>query len=165
MSRPPKKVYIQDWQKLGEERIVFFLEAIRKTSLRKKLPLRVPLHVELYLVSKKKISQLNLSFRKKSRPTDILSFSTTEPFHRIGQLGELVICVTVLKEQAKAFCHDPEVELDILIVHGLLHLLGFDHELGEMESAQMALWEKKLLLREGSLIGRAKLAKVSKWKK
>ena len=164
MARSSKKAPIQSWQKLGEKRIQYYLSAIQATSLKKKLPHLIIPHVELFLVTKKKIAELNGQFRKKHKPTDILSFPTSKPFHEIGQLGELVICIAVLKGQAKIYHHRPEDELDVLIVHGLLHLFGFDHELGEKESSRMARWEKKLLLREGSLIHRSKLDKVKPWK-
>ena len=64
---------------------------------------------------------------------------------REGQLGEVVICLPVLKRQARERGHSEVAELEILLVHGALHLLGFDHELGPKQAAAMARWEGKLL--------------------
>ncbi len=60
-------------------------------------------------------------------------------------LGELVICLPTLKAQAKAEGHAPEVELNVLLAHGLLHLLGLDHERGAREAATQRRWENRLL--------------------
>jgi rRNA maturation RNase YbeY len=62
-------------------------------------------------------------------------------------LGELVICEPILKSQAREQGHSPERELEVLLAHGLLHLLGFDHELGEKEARIMKKWEDLLVER------------------
>jgi rRNA maturation RNase YbeY len=69
-------------------------------------------------------------------------------------LGDLVICTPVVLKQAKAFNHSWKKEIDLLLVHGLLHLLHFDHEKGKKEALEMAKWEKKLLGKK-TLITRA----------
>lgn len=72
----------------------------------------------------KEIRALNRRFRGKNRPTDILSFAPVED----GQLGELVVCPQVIREQAKDTGLGVRGELGYMIVHGCLHLLGYEHE-------------------------------------
>lgn len=102
---------------------------------------------------------LNKNYRGKNYPTDVLSFPVPEPFARMGILGELVICLPVLKAQAVEQKHSASLELDILLVHGVLHLLGFDHELGPKQAREMASWEAKLL---ASLLASASKKKTPK---
>jgi probable rRNA maturation factor len=108
------------------------------------------------------MTALNRRYRGKAYPTDVLSFSAPEPFRRAGHLGDLVICLPTLKRQAREQCHAPERELQVLLVHGVLHLLGFDHELGPKQAALMQRWEARLLDRPASgLIARSKDGKSS----
>jgi probable rRNA maturation factor len=60
-----------------------------------------------------------------------------------------VISIDTAKRHAKEHRLTLRQELDLLLVHGILHLLGFDHELGEKEDATMRRWERKLLGRDG----------------
>ena len=90
--------------------------------------------------------RLNRGYRKKDYATDVLSFPAPAIFRREGGvLGELVLCTAVLKQQAREQGHSPARELDVLIVHGILHLLDFDHERGPKAAAEMARWEARLL--------------------
>jgi probable rRNA maturation factor len=92
------------------------------------------------------MARLNSRYRGKPRPTDVLSFPAPEPIRSLqGALGELVICLPVLTRQAREQGHRAELELWVLLAHGLLHLLGMDHEKGGKQAAEMARWEKKLL--------------------
>ena len=103
--------------------------------------------LELSCVSKTKIKALNLKFRKKNKPTDILSFESGTENQPKGMriLGELVFCLEVLKKQAKEQKHSNEVEMTILLVHGLLHLLGFDHERSVKDEKKMKQLEEQVL--------------------
>ena len=113
---------------------------------RAKFPKKGPKWVTtVRMVSMKQMIQLNTAYRKKTGPTDILSFEAPEPFRSTGMIGELVICLPVLKRQARELGHSCQVELDVLLVHGVLHLLGMDHELGPRQAAEMARWEGKIL--------------------
>ena len=69
---------------------------------------------------------LNKRWRKKDRPTDVLSFPSGEKAP--GFLGDLVIDVPYAARQARARRHSLTRELKILLAHGVLHLLGYDHE-------------------------------------
>lgn len=101
--------------------------------------------VQFSLVSASEMKKLNCAWRRKDYATDVLSFPPPEVFFRMGNLGELVICLPVMKKQAREQKHSLEQELEVLLVHGILHLMGFDHELGPKETKLMRKWESVLL--------------------
>jgi len=95
--------------------------------------------LELLLVDDDAIASLNRDYRGKEGPTDVLSFPV-EPFPE-APLGSIVISVDTAARQADNEGHDLETELKVLFLHGLLHLLGYDHE---TDGGEMAAKEKKL---------------------
>ena len=97
------------------------------------------------IISALEMRTLNRKYRRKNYATDVLSFEAPEIFKTQGMLGELVICLPTMKAQAKEQGIEPGDELRILVTHGVLHLLGFDHEQSERQARQMELFEKKLL--------------------
>ena len=103
------------------------------------------------LVPDRRVQELNLTFRGKNASTDVLSFPADEP----GVLGDVVIARGVARRQARGAGHDLPTEIRVLALHGLLHLLGYDHE---HDGGRMARLEARLRrkggLREG-LIERA----------
>jgi probable rRNA maturation factor len=103
------------------------------------------------IVSDKRMRALNRQFRGKDAVTDVLSF----PSDTRGFMGDIVIASGVAKKQAKAAAHTVQTEVRVLALHGLLHLLGYDHESddGKMAKVEMRL-RKKAGLKEG-LIERA----------
>jgi probable rRNA maturation factor len=90
------------------------------------------------------LRRLNRAFLGKDYTTDVLSFPSVEP------LGEIAISAARARAQAAAFGHSLEDEIRILMLHGLLHLLGMDHETdrGQMHRAE-ARWRKRLALPTG----------------
>lgn len=100
---------------------------------------------DVTFVSRARMKTLNRKYRGKAYPTDVLSFPALEVFARQGHLGDVVICEPVLERQAKEAGHSPIEELHVLLIHGLLHLLGYDHEKSRREAAEMAKWEGRLL--------------------
>ena len=88
------------------------------------------------------LRELNLDFRDVDAPTDVLSFPANEPDPETGAryLGDIIISVERAQEQASAAGHSLEAELQLLVIHGVLHLLGHDHaepdEKQKMWSAQ-----------------------------
>jgi len=88
---------------------------------------------------------LNLKWRQVDAPTDVLSF----PMEDSQLLGDLVISLDTAGRQAAERSHTLRDELRILMVHGVLHLLGYDHETGENDYTEMAAAERKLLKRLG----------------
>jgi probable rRNA maturation factor len=93
-----------------------------------------------------RVRLLNRRYRGLDRPTDVLSFPAGEP----DQLGDVVIALGVARKQAAEAGHPLGTELRVLALHGLLHLLGYDHE---TDSGQMRRIERRLRaaggLREG----------------
>jgi len=93
---------------------------------------------------------LNRLYRGMDKTTDVLSFSLREgrfPHIQPEVLGDIVISVPVAVRQAAESGHPLSHELYSLLVHGLLHLLGYDHELGPREAAGMKRMERRLLKR------------------
>jgi rRNA maturation RNase YbeY len=91
---------------------------------------------------------LNHAWRGKDRTTDVLSFSLREgafPHIRPDMLGDIVISVPVASRQAREEGHSLDREIDRLLVHGLVHLLGYDHERGPREARRMVHKERELL--------------------
>jgi probable rRNA maturation factor len=79
--------------------------------------------VSISFVTRSKMKDLNRTYRKKNRPTDVLSFNMNEG----NILGDVVICSSVAKENAKKYGTSLKAEIARLVAHGLLHLLGYDH--------------------------------------
>jgi probable rRNA maturation factor len=96
------------------------------------------------LVGPKTSKSLNFHYRKKNDPTDVLSFSESQSHQG---LGELVLCPHILKRQAKSLRHPLRKELDYMIIHGFLHLLGYDHEKSRREELKMTKLQDKLFSR------------------
>ena len=93
------------------------------------------------VVSDARVRTLNRRFRGEDRPTDVLSFPADEP----GELGDVVIAAGVARRQARAAGHALGTELRVLALHGLLHLLGYDHDRDD----RMARMERRLRRRGG----------------
>jgi probable rRNA maturation factor len=119
--------------------------------LRRVAPARARGHVTVALVPDRRVQELNRDFRHVNTATDVLSFPADEP----GTLGDVVIARGVARRQARGAGHDFPTEVRVLALHGLLHLLGYDHE---HDGGRMARLEARLRrkggLREG-LIERA----------
>lgn len=109
-------------------------------------PARARGQMTIALVPDARVRALNRKFRKKDETTDVLSFRSDEP----GYLGDVVISTGVAARQARAAGHSVATEVRVLALHGLLHLLGYDHE---RDDGQMARLERRLRrvggLREG----------------
>lgn len=95
--------------------------------------------------------KLNKRHRRKDTPTDVLSFEQDLKSSPRGYLflGDLVICMDVARRQAREHKHSERVELTILLVHGILHLLGFDHEKSSAAAKKMSALEAKVLKKLG----------------
>lgn len=119
------------------------IESFYKSLRRRKVKgLRSELELVVVYVGEEQAKQLNDNYRDKAYATDVLSFEGVEP----GSLGELVLCLEVVRRQAKEHGLSVKEELSYLLLHGLLHLLGYDHEQGEAEEKRMftlqdSVWE------------------------
>ena len=105
----------------------------------------IPWTAELELVGNLKMKALNKAWRGKDYATDVLSFRAPTLFREQGMIGEIVICVPVAQAQARQVGHSLDRELDLLLVHGALHLLGLDHEKSKVQARRMSRFEAKLL--------------------
>ena len=117
-----------------------------------------PVHVYVELVGNERIRVLNRSFRDKNAVTDVLSFPAVafvdgqarlQPGDRDPQtgqvfLGDLAICLPRMRAQALEYGHGEKRELAFLMAHGMLHLLGLDHETRQQEREMFAMQEQVL---------------------
>ena len=95
--------------------------------------------IELIITSNAEIQEINAEFRGIDKPTDVLSFPYEEmPY---APLGSIIISEDKVIEKAKELGHSNNDEFSLLFIHGLLHLLGYDHEVdsGEMREKEEAL--------------------------
>ena len=98
------------------------------------------------LVSDKEIARLNRRYRGRPRATDVLSFPASNGHKRSGYRGDVVISVETARRNARRYGHRVEEEIKLLTLHGVLHLLGYDHE---ADQGQMDRREHELRRRLG----------------
>lgn len=104
--------------------------------------------LSILLVNDARMRELNRTFRRKDKTTDILAFSMREgrcSDINPNLLGDIVISLPTAKRQAKEKGHGLYKEISILLVHGMLHLTGYDHEKGGKEEKRMKEKEKRIL--------------------
>ncbi|HET8635950.1 MAG TPA: rRNA maturation RNase YbeY [Acidobacteriaceae bacterium] len=106
--------------------------------------------VSVLLTGDAEIQRLNREFRGKNKPTDVLSFPAGENAGRTRAAGDLAISVETAAREAQRLGHALSLELKVLLLHGVLHLAGYDHESdsGEMARKEEAL-RRKLGLAQG----------------
>lgn len=123
--------------------------------------------IDLNIVSARNISEINKKYRKINEPTDVLSFGYVDvrDFINIGEdifyLGEIFIAPSVIKKNSVKYKTVLRKEFNRVLIHGLLHLLGYDHEDGRKKREEMESAEKKigLSLKKTALISR-KIRKI-----
>jgi len=124
--------------------------------------------VAIALVGDAHIRSLNRRYRRKDRTTDVLSFPADRPARREAEsapgaprmaegrreagLGDIVIASGLARRQAKEAGHSAQTELRVLALHGLLHLLGYDHEAAR-DAGRMARMEARLRRKGGLHVG------------
>lgn len=119
--------------------------------MEKHAPARARGRVVVAMVGDATMRRFNRQFRDKDYATDVLSFPSIGP----GDLGEIAIATGVCRRQARAAGHAEAIEARVLALHGLLHLMGYDHE---TDGGAMRRMEERLRTRAGlpsGLIGRA----------
>jgi len=111
-----------------------FLKTVLKSVTKK--------DIELIITSNETIQQINLEYRAIDKPTDVLSF----PYEDMPMipLGSIVISMDYVESKANELGHSLDDEFALLFIHGLLHLLGYDHEVdkGEMRKEEERLIHK-----------------------
>ena len=107
----------------------------------------------LFISGQDKIRELNQKYRGRNEPTDVLAFASEEgagfrpfiePPDGVRRLGEVIVSYPQAAIQAGEHNHSVEKEIAILIIHGVLHLLGYDHDESENEQKMMAREEEIL---------------------
>jgi probable rRNA maturation factor len=113
--------------------------------------------VTLVLSGDDEVAELNGRFRARPRATDVLSFPGEVGPDGVRRQGEIVISVDRARSQAAQRHHDLDTELRYLVLHGFLHLMGYDHETdrGEMEAEERRLRQVLDLVRHPGRSGRA----------
>ena len=104
----------------------------------------------IVFIDDERMHELNKNYRGIDRTTDVLSFAfedNNKICYNIRQLGEIYVSIPKMKAQAKEYGHSQKRELAFLVVHGLLHLLGYDHTLG-VEEEKVMFVKQELVLNE-----------------
>jgi len=96
--------------------------------------------IELIITNNEEIKAINAKYRKIDKDTDVLSFPYEDM--PMAPLGSIVISNYHVESKAKEFLHETSDELALLFIHGLLHILGYDHE---VDSGEMREKEKELI--------------------
>jgi probable rRNA maturation factor len=91
------------------------------------------------------LHDLNRRYRGKDKPTNVLSF----PAHEPGRLGDIALALETLKAEARTQGKTVKAHFQHLVVHGTLHLLGFDHETSATDAKRMEALEREILARLG----------------
>lgn len=137
-------------------------QVLRKRSEEFLRALRLPdASLSILVTTDEGIHELNLQFLGVDRPTDVLSFPAGDPLPGLpglpgeeeGNLGDLAISLDTARRRAKEDGRTLAAELARYLAHGLLHLLGYDHERSEEDAREMAAKEAALLGEEGMLEG------------
>jgi rRNA maturation RNase YbeY len=136
------KTYQRKWP-IDRPAIRKFLQQIFIVGARNMRVFRKLMHPELtiVLVNDRQMTKYNRDYRKKNYPTDVLSFPVNEVFEGKQYLGDILISLDRTAAQAADKGHSQSRELKILLLHGMLHLLGYDHE---TDHGQMNRLEQKM---------------------
>ena len=141
----PRKTSSRGRQKSLNEK---FFKEILSTAIKELKIKDKNVEMSLSLVGEAKIKELNCAYRDKNEVTDVLSFPLEEARlkkYDILPLGDIFICLPFAVKEAERQNISLEKELAWLTVHGLLHLLGYDHENSVSESRKMEKLEKNIL--------------------
>ncbi len=140
---------------LEQVRTIYRLARTTLATEKQKRPLgSIPPSLELSVifVDEEESARVYEEFRGLARATDVLSFpmfEAAEPLLPGSSLGDLLISVDALRRQAAEYGHSLRRELSFLFVHGLLHLLGYDHEISEAEERLQFARQDEVLERLG----------------
>jgi probable rRNA maturation factor len=106
---------------------------------------RDEVELSLALVGNAEMQRLNAKYRQKNYPTDVLSFAADRNLPvETGLLGDVIISVEKAAQQAKERRRTLEEEMITLLIHGVVHLLGYDHERSSKDARVMGRLEKKI---------------------
>lgn len=122
-----------------------FLKRVARTVLKGENIKEAELSVAL--VNSERIKKLNKKYRGKDKTTNVLSFGQAKDFPAFpkNELGEVVICLQEAKKNAKKYNIEFKKELARVLIHGILHLLEYEHEKGEKKAKKMEKKQKYYL--------------------
>ncbi len=132
----------QKIKKINNEHIELINKAVEACLFEEKMSSNV--EVSLSLVNNEEIKELNKKYRGKDYSTDVLSFPLNEEIEELIILGDIIVSIQKVIQQSKEYNHSFERELIYLIIHGMFHLLGYDH-LDEEDKKIMRDKEKKVV--------------------
>jgi probable rRNA maturation factor len=118
------------------------LRAVRRVAAQ----LAIRGDVTIKIAADDEVRELNKKYRRRDRVTDVLSFSSEEMLPEGFYAGDILICWSQAKKQARENGHSLQKEFLLLMIHGLLHLHGLDHE---MDNGEMLALQQQLFLAHG----------------
>lgn len=130
------------YSEAGARRLRPWLLQVVATLAARELPPGPPVSLGVRFVGDREIRRVNREYRSKDKATDVLSFpGEGENEEEETYLGDILISIPTARRQAEEAGHPVEQELRVLLLHGLLHCLGYDHETdqGEMERLERRL--------------------------
>lgn len=144
-----------------QNKVPLNLGVVREFARRLRRALPRSGHFNVCFVDDAAIARLNAAYRGKPRPTDVLSFpwkvarGRAKPQEFRGFLGDIVISSETARRNARAVGHSTRREVEWLILHGALHLLGYDHDTdeGQMTARELAL-RRRLGIEGGTMRAR-----------
>lgn len=130
-----------------------YLKKLIETTLRH-LDVKQDCEIGIACVDLDQSHQLNLEYRRKDKPTNVLSFPSEIPEEILPMLaarplGDLVICIPVVLQEAAEQHKVPVEHFTHMLVHGTLHLLGYDHEISDEDADEMEALEIEILAKLG----------------
>ncbi len=132
----------QETKSINDESIKLIETAIEACLIEEKKNSKV--EISISFVNNKEIKELNKKYRGKDYPTDVLSFPLNEEVEGLIILGDIIVSIDKVIQQSEEYNHSFERELTYLIIHGMFHLLGYDH-LIEEDKKIMRGKEKKIV--------------------
>jgi len=112
-------------------------------SIASRIKFDCELNLDISFVSKKTMKSVNGKFRNKNSPTNVLSFSDKIANDQSKQIGEVLICPAIADEEALRDKNDFNDYVGFLLIHGILHIIGYDHKT-EPEQEQMEKFEEAI---------------------
>lgn len=127
-------VYTTPFEECSEQQVKQLIEAASSV-----IEIPQDYSFSIVFVGNSRIQELNAQYRGKDYATDVLSFPYDD------ESGEIVISVDKIREQAKEFGHSTQIEACFMVVHGVLHVMGWDHERSEEEDREQRELEHTIL--------------------
>ncbi len=130
-----------------------YIKKVVETTLRH-VDMDADCEIGIACVDNEESQQLNLQYREKDKPTNVLSFPSEVPEEILPMLdalplGDLVICIPVVLREAEEQAKSALDHFTHMLVHGTLHLLGYDHETSEADAEEMETIEIEILAKLG----------------